>query len=73
MSRNAWVIMKPRIIFFPRLFFIFFFSFLLIYGGLGVGVLGSWIWFLGLVFSVDGVSRLWCGVFWVFLELGLST
>ena len=39
-----------------------FFSFLLIYGGLGVGVLGigSWIGFLGLVFSVDGFLA--CGV-----------
>ena len=37
----------PRL-FFPGLFFIFFFSFLLIYGGLGVGVgfleLGFWGW-----------------------------
>ena len=52
---------------FPLLFLIFFFSFLLIYGGSGVGVFGSWIGFLGLVFSVDGVLGLWCGVFWVFL------
>ena len=60
MSSDAWVIMKPGIIFFPQLFFILFFSFLLIYGGLGVGVLGLgfWIGFLGLVFSVDGVLSL---------------
>ena len=57
---------------FPTVTLVFSVSFLLIYGGSGVGVLGSWIWFLGLVFSVDGVSRLWCAVFWVFLGLGLS-
>ena len=39
-----------------------FFSILLIYGGLGVGVLelGSWIGFLGLVFGIDGVWDLKC-------------
>ena len=57
---------------FPTVTLYFSVSFLLIYGGSGVGVLGSWIWFLGLVFSVDGVLRLWCGVFWVFLGFGLS-
>ena len=71
MSSDVWVIMKPGYIFFPLLFFIFFFSFLLIYGGSGVGVLGSWIWFLELVFSFDGDFRLWCGVFWVVLGFGL--
>ena len=57
---------------FPTIILYFSFSFLLIYGGSGVGVLGSWIWFLGLVFLVDWVSRLWCGVFWGFLELELA-
>ena len=44
------------------------FSFLLIYGGLGVGALGlgSWIGFSGLGFSVDGVWGLWC---WAFMVL----
>ena len=44
----------------------FFFSFLLIYGGLGVGVLGlrSWIGLLGLEFLADLVRDLWCGAFW---------
>ena len=44
---------------------LYFFSFLLIYGGLG-----SWIGFLGLVFSVDGVLGLWCGAFLVFWGWG---
>ena len=37
-----------------------FFSFLLIYGGLGVGVLGLgfWIGFFGVGISVDGASQL---------------
>ena len=43
-----------------------FFLFLLIYGDLGFGVLGSYIGFLGMGFSVDGVRGLWCGTFWVF-------
>ena len=30
------------------------------------GVSGSYIGFLGLGFSVDGVWGLWCGAFWVF-------
>ena len=61
-----------RFIFFPGLFFIIFFLFWLIYGGLGFGVLGlgSYIGFLGLGFSVDGVWGLWCGAFWVFLGWG---
>ena len=44
-------------IFSPGLFFILFFSFLLLYDGFGVGFLGleSWIGLLGLGFSVDGV------------------
>ena len=56
------------IFFFPGLFFIIFFLFLLIYGGLGFGVLGlgSYFGFLGLGLSVDGVWGLWCGAFWVF-------
>ena len=39
---------------------------MIIYGGLG---LGSWIGFLGLGFSVDGVWYLWCGVIFVFLRV----
>ena len=39
-------------ILFPRVFLYTFFSFLLIYDGVGVG---SWIGFLGLRLSVDGV------------------
>ena len=52
-------------IFFPRFILYIFFFFWLIYGGLGVGVLGlgSYIGFLGLGFSVDGVWGLWCGAF----------
>ena len=50
-----------------------FFSFLLIYGGLRIGVLGlgSWIGFFVYGFSIDGVWGLWCGTFKVFLALGL--
>ena len=43
-----------------------FFSFLLIYGGLGVGVLGVGVledWAFGIVVSADGVWGLWCGAF----------
>ena len=60
------------IFFFPGLFFIIFILLLLIYGGLGFGVLGlgSYFGFLGLGLSVDGVWGLWCGAFWVFLGLG---
>ena len=47
-----------------------FFLFLLIYGDLGFGVLGSYIGFLGLGVSVDGVRGLWCGTFWVSLGWG---
>ena len=43
-----------------------FFLFLLIYGGLGFGDLGSYNGFLGMGVSVDGVRGLWCGTFWVF-------
>ena len=44
-------------IFFPRFILYHFFLFWLIYCGLGFGVLGlgSYIGFLGLGFSVDGV------------------
>ena len=38
----------------------------------GVLGLGSYIGFLGLGFSVDGVWGLWCGAFWVFSGMGLS-
>ena len=58
-------------IFFPRGILYNFFLFLLIYGGLGFGVLGSYFGFLGLGLSVDGVWGLWCGAFWVF-GFGLS-
>ena len=53
---------------FPRVILHNFFLFWLIYGGLGFGVLGlgSYIGFLGLGFSVDGVWGLWCGAFWDF-------
>ena len=55
-------------IFFPRVILYNFFLLLLIYGGLGFGVLGlgSYFGFLGLGLSVDGVLGLWCGAFWVF-------
>ena len=47
-----------------------FFLFWLVYGGLGFGisVLGSYIGFLGLGFSVDGVWGLWCGSLLGFLS-----
>ena len=59
-------------IFFPRYILYTFFSFLLIYGGLGFGDLGLgfWIGFLGLVFSVDQVLGLWCRAFYVFWGWG---
>ena len=58
----------PMLYFFPRVILHNFFLFWLIYGGLGFGVLGlgSYIGFLGLGFSVDGVWGLWCGAFWFF-------
>ena len=61
-------ILKFLLYFFPGLFFIIFFLFWLIYGGLGFGVLGlgSYIGFLGLGISVDGVWGLWCEAIWVF-------
>ena len=48
--------------FFPGFVLYIFFSFLLIYGDLGVGVLGlgSWIGFVGLGFSVNGLLGLLC-------------
>ena len=51
------------IFFFIVSFFILFSSFLLFYGGVGVGVLGleSWIGLLGC--SADGVWGLQCGAF----------
>ena len=54
-ERGAW----KRYIF-PRVFLI------MVYGGLGFGV-GVLDRVLGLGFSVDGVSGLCCGAFWVFL------
>ena len=48
-----------------------FFLFLLIYGDLGFGVLGSYMGFLGMGVSVFGVRGLWCGTFWVFWVGGL--
>ena len=55
-------------IFFPAVILYNFFSFLLIYGGFGDGVL---CWFLGLGFSVDGVWGLCVGPPGLF-GLGLS-
>ena len=48
---------------FPRVIFYTFSHFLLINGGLGVGILGLWSWngFWGLGLSVDGVWGMWCG------------
>ena len=62
-----WQEVSPQLYFSPGLFFCNFFSFLLIFGGLGFGVLrlGSYFGFLGLGLSVDGVWGLWCGAFWV--------
>ena len=57
-----------RAIFFPRVIHYYFFLFLLIYGGLG---LGSYFGVLGLGISVDGVWGLWCGPSG-FFALGLS-
>ena len=45
-------------IFFPGLFFIICFSFLLIYCGFWVWVLGSWIVFLGVRISVEGFGAI---------------
>ena len=62
---------ESEAIFFPGLFFInfsYFGSFLVVWGF--VLGLGSYIWFLGLGFSVDGVWGLWCGALWVFLGWG---
>ena len=60
--------MVQSAIFFPRVILYNFLLFWLIYGGLGFGVLGlgSYMGFLGLGFSVDGVWGLWCGAIWVF-------
>ena len=57
-------------LFFPRVILLTLFSFLLIYGGLGVGVLelGSWrigffgLWFQLMGFGVCGVGL--SGLFW---------
>ena len=56
-------LLTPTAIFFPGLFsrFSLFFAHFWWFGGWGFG---SWIGFLGLVFSVDGVYGLWCGAFW---------
>ena len=53
--------MMGLLYFFPRFILYNFFLVWLIYGGLGFGVLGlgSYIGFLGLGFSVDGVWGLW--------------
>ena len=61
----------PFDLFVPGLFFIFF-SFLLIYAGLWVGVwgLGSWIEFSGVRISVDGALGRWCEAFWFFWGWG---
>ena len=49
-------------IFFLRVIFYTFFIILLVYGGLGIGVLGlgSWIWFLEWGFQLMGFGA--CGV-----------
>ena len=67
MNTDAWVIMKPCYIFFPRLLFIFlslFCSFMVVWGsacwGLGFGV---WGWSFQLIgFRDCGVGS--SGVFW---------
>ena len=51
---------QPIAIFFPSVIFYAFSSFLLIYGGLGVGVLYG---VFGVRISVDGVMGQWCGTF----------
>ena len=52
---------------------VYFFYFFLIIAHLWlVGVLRSWVRFLGLEFSVNGALSLWNGAFSDFLELGLS-
>ena len=60
---NYLAITQERYIFFPGLFFILLSLFCLFMVVLG---LGSWIGFLGMVFSVDRVWGLWCGAFWGF-------
>ena len=55
---------------FPRVILYNFFSFLLIYGGLGFWGWGLGLGFLGLGFSIVGVLGLWCGAFGVFLDWG---
>ena len=51
--------------------FFLFFAHLWWFGGwrFGAGILD---WVVGLVFSVDGVSSLWCGAFWVFCGMTLG-
>ena len=60
--RELRTFIASRYIFFPGLFFIIF-SFLAHLWWFGVLGLGSYIGFLGLGFSVDGVWGLWCGAF----------
>ena len=48
---------------FSKAILLTFFSILLVYGRLG---LVTWVGFLGLGFSVDGVRGLWCGAFGVY-------
>ena len=68
MADNALLLFKTLrlAIFFPRVILYNFFLFLAHLWWVGVLGLGSYIGFLGLGFSVDGVWGLWCGAFWVF-------
>ena len=55
--------------FFPGLFIYTFISIFAHYGGVGVGVLGSWIGFSGLDFWADGVwSSLPCQPILIFVQ-----
>ena len=72
-NHSATLVSRPSpcsdAIFFSRVIHLTFFSFLLIYGGLGLQG-----WDLGQVFgigvSVDGVRGMWCEAFWVFFGVG---
>ena len=57
LSTKGFIMVSMKLYFFPRVILYNFSYFWLIFGGLGFGVLrlGSYIGFLGLGFSVDGV------------------
>ena len=64
-------------LFFSRVILYTFFSFLLIYGGLGVGFfwVGDWglglgFWGGGVTISVDGFWGQWCDAFWSLWDWG---